>query len=214
MHWVGSDLHERTSSICVLDDRGQVVQRARIDGHPREVIAWLGRLGVPFRVCFEASTSFGWVHDALAPIAESVVVAHPGRLRLIFRSKRKNDRADAEKLARLLYLGEVPAIHVPSRDVRSWRRLIEHRKSSVGDRSRIKCRLRALLRSYGVSAPRGMGLWSKRGLAWLAEVDLPTSGARLERDQARAGPGSSGTRGSTISGTPTGRSPGSSASWA
>ena len=30
------------------------------------------------------------------------------------RSKDKNDRKDAERLAKLLYLGEAPAVHVPS----------------------------------------------------------------------------------------------------
>jgi hypothetical protein len=48
-------------------------------------------------------------------MAQKVVVAHPGQLRLIFRRKRKNDRGDAEKLAKLLYLDEVPAVYVPSR---------------------------------------------------------------------------------------------------
>jgi hypothetical protein len=38
----------------------------------------------------------------------------PGRIRLNFRSKDKNDRKDAERLAKLLYLGEAPAVHVPS----------------------------------------------------------------------------------------------------
>ncbi len=39
--------------------------------------------------------------------------------RLIFRSKKKNDRVDAEKLAKLIYLGEVPTVHVPSPEVRA-----------------------------------------------------------------------------------------------
>lgn len=40
-----------------------------------------------------------------------------GQLRLIFRSKRKNDRVDARKLAKLLYLDEVPLVHVPNEDI-------------------------------------------------------------------------------------------------
>jgi hypothetical protein len=44
-------------------------------------------------------------------------------MRLIFRSKNKNDRNDAERLAKLLYLGETPAVHVPSLDERTRREL-------------------------------------------------------------------------------------------
>ena len=91
-----------------------------------------------------------------------VVVAHPSQLRLIFRSKRKNDRADAEKLAKLLYL--VSPIHVPSSEIRSWRRMIGHRQKLIGERARVKNSIRAMLRSQGVSAPRG--LWSRRGEDW------------------------------------------------
>ena len=62
------------------------------------------------QICFEATCGYGPLHDALAKFASRVVVAHPGRLRLIFRSKRKNDRVDAQKLAKLLHLDEVPAV--------------------------------------------------------------------------------------------------------
>jgi hypothetical protein len=56
-----------------------------------------------------------------------VVVAHPGKVRLIFRAKRKNDRIDARKLAKLLFLDEVPLVYVPSADRRMWRSMIEAR---------------------------------------------------------------------------------------
>ena len=68
----------------------------------------------PFAVCFEASAGYGYLFERLQRVARRVVVAHPGHLRLIFRSKRKNDRVDAEKLAKLLFLDEVPGVYVPS----------------------------------------------------------------------------------------------------
>jgi transposase len=170
--------------MCILNETGEVLRRQRIEGHPRGVVDFLRTLEAPFRVCFEASTNYGWLHDALAPIAERVSVAHPSQLRLIFRSKRKNDRIDAERLAKLLYLGEVPTIHVPAVDTRSWRRLIEYRKRTVQSRSRVKCVLRALLRTYGIESLRGQALWSTKGLRWLAVQELPTRAAALQRDQA------------------------------
>ena len=78
------------------------------------------------------------------------MVAHPGQLRLIFRSKDKNDRKDAERLAKLLYLGEVPTVHVPSLDVRTWRELINCRSQVIAKRTRAKNAVRALLRSAGI----------------------------------------------------------------
>src|SRR5215207_1400257 len=73
----------------------------------------LEKLPDRFEVCYEASCGYGHYHDLLRPAAARVLVAHPGQLRLIYRSKDKNDRKDAERIAKLLYLGEVPTVHVP-----------------------------------------------------------------------------------------------------
>jgi len=133
-------------------------------------------------VCFEASCGYGYLHEKLSALSEHVAVAHPGKLRLIFRSKRKNDRVDAEKQAKLLYLGQVPQVHVPPAGVRAWRGLIELRRKLVGRRTAVKAQLRALLRGAGCcDAPAGKALWSRKGLKWLGAVEL--SGADgLRRD--------------------------------
>ena len=46
----------------------------------------------------------GHLYERLSPLGRHFAVAHPGQLRLIYKSKKKNDRADAAKLAKLLYL--------------------------------------------------------------------------------------------------------------
>ena len=107
-------------------------------------------------------------------MAARVLVAHPGQLRLIYRSKDKNDRKDAERLAKLLYLGELPTVHVPSIDVRTWRELINCRSQVVAKRTRAKNAVRALLRSNGIAARRRTSLWTKDGMAWLRELTFPT----------------------------------------
>lgn len=180
---IGLDAHERTSSLCILDGSGQLVKEKTIRGHPRQAIEYLRRLDEPFRICFEASTNYGWLYDQLGTITEHVQVAHPGRLRLIFKNRRKNDREDAARLAKLLYLDEVPQVHVPSIDVRSWRGLIEHRQRCVRERTRIKNGIRALLRTHGIQALRGRRLWTHNGHAWLAEQQFPTAVACLRREQ-------------------------------
>lgn len=182
MLYVGLDVHQRFSAVCILDEHGKVVKRMAIRGHCSKVVEALGELSERFAVCYEASCGYGWLHDQLRCVASRVVVAHPGQLRLIFRSKKKNDRVDAEKLAKLLFLNEVPTVHVPSVDVRSWRNLIEFRHRLVGKRTRVKNALRALLRGHGVEAPAANRLWTAKGRSWLAELEFPTLHACLQRD--------------------------------
>lgn len=179
--YVGLDVHVMHTAMCILDRHGKCVKRRMIRGPWSEIAAELAQLPRPAAVCFEASTAYGHLYELLSPVAERVVVAHPGQLRLIFRSKQKHDRADAEKLAKLLYLGEVPTVHVPGADVRAWRQLIEYRRRLVGKRTRTKNALRAILRTVGLRPPRQFGLWTRGGAAWLREVELPKLTA-LQRD--------------------------------
>lgn len=177
---VGLDVHQGSTAVCILDENGKRVKSLIHRGGPRGVGGVLEGLGVPFRVGFEASCGSGTLHDLLAPIAEEVAVAHPGHLRLIFRSKKKNDRVDAEKIAKLLFLGELPRSHVPDPDARAWRELIVTREGAIKARVQAKNRLKALLRAHLLRPPKG--LWTKDGLAWLAAVGLPTAPSRLRRD--------------------------------
>jgi transposase len=112
MFYVGLDVYDKRTAICVLGEPGQIVRRAQVRTID-EIMRTLETLPGHFEVCYEASCGYGHYHDTLRPIAARVVVAHPGRLRLILRSKDKNDRKHAERLAKLLYLGEAPAVHVP-----------------------------------------------------------------------------------------------------
>ena len=179
---IGLDVHSRRSEICVLDPNGKTTLQRRVVGSPRELLKELRALPEPFRVCFEASCNYGWLHDQLAPLAASVAVAHPGQLRLIYRSKKKNDRVDAAKLAKLLYLDEVPLVHVPAINVRAWRKLIEYRGRLVDKRTRAKNALRAILRSSAIDLPPRTDPWSKKGIAWLSTLELPTRAEALTRD--------------------------------
>ena len=126
MFYVGLDIHSKSIAMCVLNEDGKVVQRRQVRQIDQMMRA-LQLLPDRFHVCFEASCSYGMFYDLLRTVAARVVVGHPGLLRLIFRSKKKNDRIDAEKLAKLLFLGEVPTVYVPSQDVRAWRQLVEYR---------------------------------------------------------------------------------------
>jgi transposase len=110
------------------------------------------------------------------------LVAHPGQLRLIFRSKRKHDRIDARKLAQLLLVNIVPPVYVPQRQVRAWRQMIEYRQALIAKRTRVKNSLRSLLRSVGVRAPARPGLWSQLGQRWLRGVEFSEALYALRRD--------------------------------
>jgi transposase len=178
---VGLDIHNKHISVVILNESGQTIHCSRVRSID-QMMSVLKGLPDRFQVCYEASCGYGHYHDLLRPVASRVLVAHPGQLRLIYRSKNKNDRNDAERLAKLLYLGEVPTVHVPSLEVRTWRELISCRSQVIAKRTRAKNAARAVLRCAGVTIPRHPGLWTKDGMRWLRALELPTNSQLLRRD--------------------------------
>jgi hypothetical protein len=107
MHYVGVDVHQRRSSVCILNGQGKVVKEFCVKGNWAELMQRMQSLPRPFGVCYEASCGYGYLHEKFSALAQSVQVAHPGQLRLIYRSKKKHDRIYAKKLA-LLFMDLVP----------------------------------------------------------------------------------------------------------
>lgn len=97
---IGLDLGDRISSICVLDAEGEVVETGTV----RMTVEALQRRfssDRPARIVLEASSQSPWTSRLLATLGHEVIVANPHRVRLIGEARRKDDRTDAETLARL-----------------------------------------------------------------------------------------------------------------
>ena len=84
MLYVGLDVHSLQSSLCILNSGGGTVNQIQLKGPRSTVVDRLRLLEEPFAICYEASRGFG----QLRPLAHHVAVAHPGKLRLIYGSKR------------------------------------------------------------------------------------------------------------------------------
>lgn len=182
MLYVGLDVHVRSIVGCILNADGKQIKEFSLKGDPSLLLFELQRLKDKLRVCYEASCGYGHLFDRLAklPNVDRIAVAHPGQLRLIFRSKKKNDRVDAAKLAKLLFLDQVPEVHVPNVDTRAWRAAIEFRCRMVDKQTMTKNQIRAVFRTHGIRTAHRKALWTRKGLAWLAQQELPTTLAKLQ----------------------------------
>ncbi len=76
---IGLDVHQFTSTFCILDENGKVVKIVTARGGRAKLLAAVGKIERPFVICYEATCGYGALHDALRNIAGRVVVAHPGQ---------------------------------------------------------------------------------------------------------------------------------------
>lgn len=97
---MGLDVGDRFVELCVLDESGSVVERGQVQ---TKLIALERRFSkeLPMRVVLETGKHSPWISRAFESWGHEVVIANARRLHLISRSVRKNDRSDAEMLARL-----------------------------------------------------------------------------------------------------------------
>lgn len=96
---VGLDVGDRRSELCELNGSGHVVRRATVATTPA-AMAQHFREGERCRVVLEAGTHSPWISQQLADWGHEVIVANPTELYGARRRKRRNDRLDAEFLAR------------------------------------------------------------------------------------------------------------------
>jgi transposase len=97
---IGCDLGDKYSHLCVLDISGEVAERARVKTSQSGFHKWFASRAST-TVIIEVGTHSRWVETQLQQLGHEVVVANAREVRLIYHGKRKSDRIDAEKLARL-----------------------------------------------------------------------------------------------------------------
>ena len=97
---IGLDLGDKTSRYCVLNEQGEVVAESRVATTKQALVRVLGARK-RCRIALEVGTHSPWVSRLLGRLGHEVIVANARQVKLISASSRKDDRLDAEMLARL-----------------------------------------------------------------------------------------------------------------
>ena len=147
---VGLDLGDRSSWYCVLDESGAVVLEQRLSTTPKAIGEVFG--GMPrSRIALETGMHSPWVSRLLSKLGHEVMVAHARNVRLIGESRRKDDRLDAQTLARLARIDPQLLCPVKHRSARAQADLtvIRARAGLVRARTALVNTARGLAKSYG-----------------------------------------------------------------
>lgn len=98
---IGLDVSDKQTHVFALDfETGEVLEDGKLATSGR-MLGQRFRGYTAARVVVEAGMHSRWISELLGELGHEVLVANPRRVRLIAESDRKNDRFDAEMLARL-----------------------------------------------------------------------------------------------------------------
>ena len=114
----------------------------------------------PDLVVVEACGPSGWVGDLCQELGLKYIACSTHQDAWLFKNvKRKTDKDDALKLARLAVMKELVPTHVPSKAVRERRRLIKYRKKMVDRINGVKCAIRSVFSNQGIQISSGAQTW-------------------------------------------------------
>ncbi|HYT83216.1 MAG TPA: IS110 family transposase [Gemmatimonadales bacterium] len=148
--WVGLDVHARKVVAGVLDAGSGELRSLRAPALPVETVEWLRQLSAPVRVAYEAGPTGYGLARACAAAGIACTVAAPSKIQRAPADRVKTDRRDAERLARLLRLGELVAVRVPEPQEEAARDLVRAREDARGELMRARHRISKLLLRHGL----------------------------------------------------------------
>jgi transposase len=152
---MGVDLGDQWSNYCILGLEGETLAEGKLRT-TREDVAEFFRALSAARLIFEVGTHSAWVREVVVGCGHEVLVANPRLMDGTKGRKRKNDRLDANKLARL---GRVDPqslfpIHHRSREVRQDLVVLRARDALVSVRTELINTTRGLAKSMGARLPK------------------------------------------------------------
>lgn len=148
-YYIGLDIHKKIIAYCVKAIDGSLIDQGKVAADRQSLEVWVKGLPGPWIGAMEATMFTGWVYDFLRPHAIALKVAHPAMLKAITAAKKKNDRADAEKIADLLRVNLLPECYMLSEEIRELRRILRYRNHIVGTAVKMQTKMSGLLMEVG-----------------------------------------------------------------
>ncbi len=182
--WVGLDVHARKVVAGVLDAKSGELRSLRAPTLPAETVEWLRQFPAPVRVAYEAGPTGYGLARACSDVGIACTVAAPSKIPRASGDKVKTDRRDAERLARLLRLGELVAVRVPEPHEEAARDLVRAREDTRGELMRARHRLSKLLLRHGLVYDSSA--WTGAHDAWLRRQQFASRPLALAFDESYA----------------------------
>jgi transposase len=167
---VGIDLGDKWSNYCILGLDGETLMEGQLNTSQQDFSDFFGAV-MPARVVMEVGTHSAWARDAVAGFGHEVLVANPRQMEGPKTRKRKNDRIDAHKLARVGRMDpqSLFPIHHRSVEVRRDLLALRARGALVAARTELINSTRGLVKSMGARLPK----CSTQAFANKVERELP-----------------------------------------
>ena len=167
---VGVDLGDRWSSYCILGLDGETLAEGQLRTTQQDFEEFFQGLTAA-RVVIEVGTHSAWTREVVAGCGHEVLVANPRQMEGPKQRKRKNDRIDAHRLARVGRVDPQSLFPIEHRSSEARQDLVmlRARDALVAARTQLINTTRGLVKSLGARLPK----CSSPSFAHKVEAALP-----------------------------------------
>lgn len=151
-HYVGLDVSQKLTAICVVDDTGRRLWRGQCRSDPDQVERAVRRHGGDAaRLGIETGPMTPWLVHELRGRGLDVTCLDARHARAALKMQiNKTDQNDAEGLAQIMRMGWYRSVHVKSFDSHRARALLGARAQLVGMTTRLSNHIRGVLKTFGM----------------------------------------------------------------
>jgi len=180
--YVGLDTHRKQITVTVLGENLHHKTFSQpADGNILAKYLKRNFPGANYYAAYEAGFSGFWLQEDLQNQGINCIVVNAADVPTKDKErKQKSDKVDSRKIAYSLRKGDLEAIYVPSTRCQRDRSLLRCRQRIVGNQTRCRNRIKALLNFFGITYPEKFTKsgthWSRAFMDWLKSVDLGESG--------------------------------------
>jgi transposase len=187
------DLHQYQITIVLLDEAGDVLQRATVSTRPEAIDEFLSSVNARarpaggYRAIVEECGFTHWLIERLKMHeCDLILLVQP-----LKRARQKTDKRDAAKLGEILWVNRgrleagtrahgIRQVMLPTEDDRQNRLLTNARISLARERTRLINQIKARLRTFNLmhECPT-RGIQTKKAKAWLRAIELPQADRTL-----------------------------------
>ena len=181
--YVGIDVHNKSWKVHIYNDDFELKslsQEPNVDGLCKYLES--NYRNANYLLAYEAGFSGFWIQRAFEKKGVTCKVIHPADVPTNHKEHlRKTDAVDSRKIAKGLKNHELNFIHVPGLNEELDRQLVRSRVSLAKDMTRVKNRIKALLKLQGVIIPDkySEGNWNKTFINWLNEMQFEHESGKL-----------------------------------
>ena len=150
----GLDVGDKLSHVCVLSSAGEIEERAQLKTTKNGISGWFsGRKCL--LVVLEVGTHSAWIERELQSLGHATIIANPRHLRCIYQSTKKNDKRDAEMLARVGRMDQTLLHRVEHRSKQTQKHLslVRSRDVLVATRTKLINHVRGVVKVFGGRLP-------------------------------------------------------------